>query len=306
MDKQVPITLDQLRVFLCVVEEGSFSAAARRLRRVQSAVSHAIAGLEQLLGVTLFDRSSRVPVLTGAGEVLLRDADAIAEQVTRLCARARVIAGGTEPQLSIAIDVIFPIQPLLAAIAGFQVEFPATPLALYTEALGAVAQQVIDGVCGIGISGPLPSYPRQIEVRPLFASRMVAVAAADHPLARAEQPVVRAQLREYPQLVLTDRSALTEGYETGVLGGATWSFVDMSTRQACLRAGFGWCYMPYHMIDRDLAAGRLRVLDLAHAGQEMRHVHSILFRAGTAPGPAAEWFAGKLRECGCQTPGIVP
>ena len=65
--QEAPVTLDQLRVFLCVVDEGSFSKAAKRLRRVQSAVSYSIANLERLLAISLFDRSGRVPVLTEAG-----------------------------------------------------------------------------------------------------------------------------------------------------------------------------------------------------------------------------------------------
>ena len=53
-----PLTLDQLRVLVAVAEEGSFSAAARKLGRVQSAISQSVQGLETALGVTIFDRDS--------------------------------------------------------------------------------------------------------------------------------------------------------------------------------------------------------------------------------------------------------
>ena len=62
-------SLDQLRVFLAVVDAGSFSAAARRLNRRQSVVSYTIANLERHLGgLLLFDRASRKPTLTEAGK----------------------------------------------------------------------------------------------------------------------------------------------------------------------------------------------------------------------------------------------
>lgn len=89
MDAEVPITLDQLRVFIAVVEEGSFTAAAKKLRRVQSAISYSVANLERLLEVPLFDRAGRLPVLTDAGRALLEDAREVDHRVEKLVDRAK-------------------------------------------------------------------------------------------------------------------------------------------------------------------------------------------------------------------------
>src|SRR5688500_2328353 len=78
------VTLDQLRALVAVADEGSFSAAARSLRRVQSAVSHAIGNLESQLGVALFDRSTRVPGLTPAGRSVLAAARRVCASVDAL------------------------------------------------------------------------------------------------------------------------------------------------------------------------------------------------------------------------------
>src|SRR5260370_12725705 len=67
------LALDQMRVLIAVAEAGSFSAAARRLGRVQSAISQAMQVLEETLRVTLFDRSGKIPVLTDAGRMVLND-----------------------------------------------------------------------------------------------------------------------------------------------------------------------------------------------------------------------------------------
>ena len=147
MDLPARPTLDQIEVFLCVVEEQTFSAAARRLRRAQSAVSYAIKSLEKQLDVELFDRSGHLPRLTPAGAALHADAREVELGVARLSQRARGIAGGTEAELTLAVDVFLPTGPLIDALRAFRGEFPLVGLRLFSEALGAVAQLVLDGTC---------------------------------------------------------------------------------------------------------------------------------------------------------------
>ena len=109
------LTLDQLRLFISVVEEGSFSAAGRHLDRVQSAVSQGISNLEQALGVKLFDRTARLPVLTASGRSLLLDVQQIFAQVSQLRTRAAKISEGLEPVVSVVVDAIVPADLVVAA-----------------------------------------------------------------------------------------------------------------------------------------------------------------------------------------------
>src|SRR5690554_3718534 len=95
------VSLDQLRAFIAAVDEGSFSAAGRKLYRVQSAVSGWISGLEAQLDVALFDRKTRLPKLTLEGELLLADARNIVAGVDAMKARAKLMAGGLEAELSV-------------------------------------------------------------------------------------------------------------------------------------------------------------------------------------------------------------
>ena len=108
------VSLDQLRTFIAAADEGSFSAAGRRLRRAQSVVSQTLANLEGQLGVKLFDRSGRFPVLTDQGRALLADARAVASNIDLFKARAKSLAGGLEPGLSVAVDMMFPPAPFTA------------------------------------------------------------------------------------------------------------------------------------------------------------------------------------------------
>tara|TARA_R110002096_G_scaffold434832_5_gene658291 strand:+ start:102133 stop:102606 length:474 start_codon:yes stop_codon:yes gene_type:complete len=143
------LTLDQLRLFISVVEEGSFSAAGRHLDRVQSAVSQGISNLEQALGVKLFDRTARLPVLTASGRSLLLDVQQIFAQVSQLRTRAAKISEGLEPVVSVVVDAIVPADLVVAMCRSFQAEFPTVALRIQTEVLGAVVDM---GVLRIGVS----------------------------------------------------------------------------------------------------------------------------------------------------------
>ena len=118
------VSLDQLRTFVAAADEGSFSAAARRLRRTQSAVSETMANLEAQLGVTLFDRSSRYPRLTTEGVVLLADARSVVGGVDGMKARAKGMSSGLEAELTAVIDVFFPITVVANVGASLESSFP--------------------------------------------------------------------------------------------------------------------------------------------------------------------------------------
>lgn len=296
-------TLDQIRVFLAVVETGSFSAAARRLNRRQSVISYTIANLEQQLGgLNLFDRATRRPTLTEAGSAILADARKLTAGLGELQARARGLHQGLEAEVTIAVDVMFPVCRLVAALESFRDEFPTVTLRLYTEALGSVTRLVLDGVCAIGASGPLPGQLDELVSRPLGETTMVPVVAPRHPLAALDRPLTRADLQDHIQLVLTDRSALTKGSDFGVLSPQTWRLADLGAKHALLLQGFGWGGMPAHQAEHDLGIGRLVQLDLPDFA-ERRYAFAGLYRADAPPGPAARWLLDRLaRE---DTPSVL-
>src|ERR1700760_1177422 len=127
------VTLDQLRTFIAAAEQGSFSAAGRKLRRAQSVVSQTLANLEGQLGVVLFDRSARYPTLTENGRALLLQAREVADRMDGFKAQAKTLREGLEPELSLSIDVMYPMAELIVAVGGFRDKFPHTPLRLHVE-----------------------------------------------------------------------------------------------------------------------------------------------------------------------------
>jgi DNA-binding transcriptional LysR family regulator len=290
-------TLDQLRTFIAAVDEGSFSAAGRKLGRAQSAVSQTLAALEGQLGVPLFDRSGRLPVLTEQGRALIAEARVAAGGMDLFKARAKSLAGGLEAELSVVVDVMLPIGVLTKAVGAFQAKFPTTPLRLYVEALGAVLKPVLDGRCAFGVMGSLPTAPPHLTLERLLGVPMTMVAAPQHPLAVYPSPIPSDMLTRHIQLVLTDRSDLSTGREFGVMSATTWRIADLGAKHAFLRAGLGWGSMPLNLVEADIAAGVLTELTFEDGPPPGGFIMplSAVYPTASPPGPAGRWLIDRLK-----------
>lgn len=288
------VTLDQLRTFIAAVDEGSFSAAGRKLRRAQSVVSQTLANLEAQLEVKLFDRTARYPQLTDAGKSLLLDARSVADTIDGFKARARAMREGLEPELSVAMDVMYPMDSLTRAAAQSQKDYPHTPLRLYVEALGGVMKLVLDRICNIGVIGTLPIVTDELQVESLRELKLVTVVGPAHPLANSRGTVSAAAIKKHVQLVLSDRTALSEGREFGVLSASTWRLADLGAKYAFLKAGLGWGHMPLHMVKEDLDSGTLVAIRIEGLPRDVAMPMKVVYRKDAPPGPAARAFIAQL------------
>lgn len=290
------LSLDQLRTFIVAVDEGSFSAAARKLNRVQSAVSDLVAKLEANIGVPLFDRAGRYPTLTKEGAVLLADARSILAGVDVMRARAKGISSGIEAELSVVVDVMFPVTIVTQTAKAFREAFPGTPLRIYVEVLGGAYQPLLDGQASLGIVGPSPSIIPSLTSERLTGIPVVMVAASNHPLAAYPGTIPNAELARHVQLILTDRTTLSDRKEFYVLSPLTWRLADLFTKRAFLLEGLGWGFMPHHVVEKDVAQGDLVVLSAVDipSGGLVRPV-SAVYPTASPPGPAGRWFIERLK-----------
>ncbi len=290
-------TFDQLRIFLTIVDTGSFAAAGRKLNRAVSVISYGIANLETQLGVLLFEREgTRKPQLTVAGRALLAEARSIAHGIDGLRAKVKGLLDGLEAEVNLAVDVMLPAERLGKVLRAFAKEFPTVQLRLHAEALGAIVAMVLDRGAVIGLSGPLSAGVEGIESMSAGLVPMVPVAAPDHPLGRMEV-IAPGAGRDYTQLVLTDRSRFTEGRDFSVSSPKTWRLADLGAKHALLREGIGWGNMPLPMIEADLVAGTLVRLAMPdHPGGTYRF--SGIWRRDTPPGPAASWLIDQFMALG--------
>ena len=290
-------TLDQLRVFLTVVDVGSFAGAARKLNRATSVISYSISNLETQLGVTLFDReSTRKPQLTETGRTVLAEARMVSNGIDGLRAKVKGLLQGLEPEVHLALDVMLPTARVADALKAFRAEFPTVTLRLHMEALGGVTQLLLDRVATIGVSGPLPGDAGVAGIERIGVGNVVLipVASPDHPLARAGKNNPGAG-REHVQLVLTDRSPLTGKTDFAVISPRTWRLADLGSKHLLLKEGIGWGNMPVPMVQEDIDSGRLVHLDLPDSKGGVYSLEAI-YRADTPPGPAAAWLIARFQS----------
>ncbi len=287
-------TLDQIAVFLAIVETGSFAGAGRKLGRATSVISYAISNLENQLGLSLFVRAGTAkPKLTEAGRAILSDSRGLAIALDGLLAKARGLTQGLEAEVSLVVDVMLPACLVVKALDEFSRKFPTVALRLRVEALGAVTQAVIEGAAAFGISGPLELASDLLARGPAGSVRLLPVAAPAHPLAQMTGLISAGAARDHIQLVLTDRSRLTADRDFGVLAVKSWRLADLGAKHALLLAGLGWGNMPEPMVEEDIRRGRLVALNIETPGGLLYPFHSV-HRSDTPPGPAASWLMARL------------
>ena len=285
-------SIDQLLVLLTVVEEGSFTAAARRLGRATSAISYAIDTLEQQLGLPLFDRgTTRKPKLTQRGEAVVSEARAVVESMETLRARVKGFHDEFEPDVSLAVDSMLPRTRLAMLLQEFHARFPTVPVRLLMETLGGVERAVRSGTAVIGVGNMLHMDMagfRQIDIPGV---QIIPVATRGHPLASADE-AGRPRTRDYVQIVLSEQ-AVGGGKDFGVISLNTWHVNDLNAKHTLILGGIGWGGMPEPLVRADIEAGSLVKLNLRdwRGGEyQMKVVHKI----DTPPGPAGRWLIDRL------------
>lgn len=290
------LTLDQLRVLVTIAETGSFSAAGRKLRRAQSAISHAVATLEQIHGVTLFDRTGHRPRLTEVGRMMVGQARVVLAGANHFEMMAAATREGIEPELAVAIDPLVPTTAFIDSLHALRAVFPYLPVSFSTEGLGGAERRLRQGDAALAFCILLPVVPEDIAAVPLLSINLVPVVAPTHPLARLGRAAARADLDEHVQLLLSDPSA-PDGPSHGVISTKTWRFVEIGRRLDFLLAGLGWCRMPELLVGPLLAEGRL--VPLAIEDDPARTAPALTIYAAhmrdRALGRAGAWLLDDLK-----------
>lgn len=288
-----PFTLDQVTAFLAVAEHGGFSAAAHKLGRVQSAVSHSVASLEKTLGTTLFDRRCRPPELTQAGRRLATEARLVLAQARELRHVAGAIRDGLEPALTLVVDPIYPADALTRALRDFHDSYPEVGLRVVTELLGEAVGLVRSGAAELGVCNLADEHDGALTVLPAGSVQLVPVCAPSHPLAAVSPPQRADRLERYTQVVLTERTVRTD--DRGVLSARTWRVTDLALKVRLLRAGVGWGSVPLDLAEHALARGELVRLQPEPwlAGRHDLVMHTVV-RADRPLGPAGSWLRRRL------------
>ena len=211
--------------------------------------------------------------------------------------QAKGLAGGLEAEITLVLDAMFPMPQVVSALRAFSEHFPTVQPRIYVQSLGAAAELVLNGTCTVGLLPFLFSDKAELKRFPLLSVHLLSVVSRDHALAKLKGVIPADVMREHVQLVLTDRSALTEGRDYGVLSPQTWRLADLGTKHAMLLAGLGWGNMPKHLVADDIRSGRLKVIHPSEfQNQNTELTMGAVHLAERSLGPATQWMMKHLSD----------
>jgi DNA-binding transcriptional LysR family regulator len=276
-------SLEHWAVLAAVVDAGGFAQAAELLNRSQSAVSYAVARLQDTLGLPLLVVEGRKSVLTPHGRTLLNRARPLLKDLDTLEQLARSLKQGWEPELSLVVDAAFPRTPLLAIIAELQSTCPSTQIGLADVVLSGAEEAIVGGTADVVVTSRVP--PGFLGDW-LLDVKFIAVARPDHPLLRIDRELTADDLVRHVQAVVRD-SGSVQPRDEGWLGAERrFTVSSMEASLATIQAGLAYAWLPEHLLADQLESGALRRLPLATGGSRTVSLHIVLARP-VSQGPAA-------------------
>ncbi|SCK07818.1 DNA-binding transcriptional regulator, LysR family [Variovorax sp. HW608] len=248
---------ENVEVFLAVIDHGSFSAAARALGRVPSAVSMAIANLEAELDLPLFDRSGREPQPTAAARSLEPQARLLAAQLKQLQVQALALTQGLENRLTLAIAPELLAAPWSGALAALAQEYPLLEVEVLAAPQADALALLHSGRAQLALVFERPSLDGREGFQEVANDTMVAVMAPDHPvLAAAGGRLREAHLTTTRQIVVAGRDLATSDPRF-VFARHVWRTDNALAALSLITAGLGWGWLPRNFARPHVAAGAL-------------------------------------------------
>ncbi|RFP14951.1 MULTISPECIES: LysR family transcriptional regulator [unclassified Duganella] len=261
---------DNIAIFLAVLDHGSFSAAARALGRVPSAVSMAIANLEAELDLQLFDRTSREVRPTESARALEAEARQMAGQLRRLQAHALSLHQGLERRLTLAIAPELLSAPWSDPLARLAEEFPSLEVDVLSAPQNDALRMLHDGSAQLALIYERPQIDQRESFQELGSEVLVAVISPRHPQARERNGQFRLEdLVDMRQIAIVSRDARIED-ERVLISRKLWRTDSHLATLSLVRAGVGWAYLPHRLAAPLLDSGELLGIGFAHMSNQVR------------------------------------
>lgn len=295
------ISLDAWAALVSVVESGSYAKAGERMHKSQSTLTYAIQKMEDLLGVKVFEIQGRKAVLTPIGELLYRRGKALLEDAARLEHAAGELAQGWEPEIRLAVDIIFPTWLLLRCLAQFAGERAETRIELIETVLGGTEEALSGRKADFAIGSRVPPGFLGDALLPV---RFVCVAAPSHPLHALGRTLALEDLRPHRHLVIRD-SGVQRARAAGWLNELRWTVSHKATSIRAAVMGLGYAWYPEESIREELERGALKPLPLGEGAERFTTLY-LIYADRDAAGPGtrrlAEIIRGEVRRA-CEAEG---
>jgi len=261
-------TLEQWRILQAVVDAGGYAQAAELLNKSQSSLNHAVAKLQNQLGVELLQVIGRKAFLTDAGEVMLRRSRLLTQQIEDLELLAASIDIGWEPEIRIAVELIYPKHFLYQALAKFYPQSRGSRIQIIDTVITGTTEMILEAKADLVIAAT-GVIPKGYLGEPVYIAHLIPVTGCAHPLA-TETSLGLEQLSQFLQIVIRDTASKPQDGPGGWLKAEQrWTVSNFYEAIEILKSGIGFCWLPQHLAEPYLAEGSLCRLALQQSSERL-------------------------------------
>ncbi len=241
------LTVQQLRCFVAVADEGQFTRAAEQLDVAQPSLSAQIGRLEQALGVLLFYRAHRPVTLTDAGVELLPLARRVLGSVNDVLRGVADVEALRRGQVTIGATPSLGSSLLPRVLSRFHQHYPDIAMTVVERHSDDLATQLESGTLDVAVA-ILPMARDTLEVTVLATEELCVIVAPDHPLARRDEVRV-SDLRDVAMIMFREgydlRSTTFHAFaRAGVAPTIGLDGAEVGSVHAYVAAGLGAAVVP--------------------------------------------------------------
>lgn len=287
------ISLKQWRLFHAVIDNDGFVGAANKLHISQSSISHALAKLQDQLGVPLLTLKGRKAQITEEGKILLARSRDLLRQASQLERLGEFLRLGAEPQIRIVVEPSYPAELLIRTFHDFSGRSEKLRMNVTETDFAEIQQLMHQDEADLAIStGTLSGFSSN----KLIELEHIAIAPSDSPLFRINRGITDEDLARCLQIMFRVGSHDTEpfGMRRLARGLPAWKVTSLDSAEDALRFGLGYAWLPRYRVQGWLNDGWVRILPLDCGASYTVPMYLTCGRS-VVPGSSAQRFADALQ-----------
>lgn len=294
IDERMPrISLKQWRLFHAVIDNDGFVGAANKMHISQSSISHALAKLQDQLGVPLLTLKGRKAQITEHGKCLLERSRDLVRQASQLEKFGEFLRLGAEPQIRLVVEPNYPAELLIRTFNDLSSQSGKLRLNVKETDLAEIRQLMHQDEADLAISsGTLSGFASN----KLIELEHIAIAPSDSPLFRINRGITDEDLARCLQIMFCVGSHDPEplGMGHSARGLPAWRVSSLDSAADALRFGLGYAWLPRYRVQGWLNDGWVRILPLDCGASYTVQMYLTRGRA-VVPGSSAQRFADALQ-----------
>lgn len=293
--RNLRISLKQWKMFHAVIDFDGFFGAADNLHVTQSTISHAVAKLQEQLGVPLLALKGRKAQITEEGRILLERSRELVRSAMELEELAENLRQGWGPEIRLAVDPSFPPELLMLALRQLSPFPQRIRLSAREATLDQAKLALQDNLVDLAISSQVAFG---FAGRELIEIEYVAVAHPENPLFSLKKEVTFDDLKTQFQVVISglDDYVVTDANYRLPRYPRNWNVSSLDRAIGVLRHGPGYAWLPKYQVHQWLDANHIRILPLVGGSSQKTRLY-LIFGRPPAADSAAERFAKALQSC---------